>query len=90
MNNVIAFPDTFERQVISLYAGERRIENRKAEAFEALQRISNLRCTLASWETLLLDRIARGGFSYSDEADAADNVREAANALFPAMEGEKA
>ena len=62
------------------------IAERQAEAFTILQNITDLRCTLASWETWVLDRIARGGSSYSrernEEHDAAQAARKAAARLF--------
>jgi hypothetical protein len=69
--------------VESLYAGKPlELPHRKAAALEILADIATLRCTLASWETLVLDRVTRGGFSYSDEDEAARKAKLAAWELF--------
>lgn len=67
--------------VLSLYGGE-HLAGRKAEAIKLIADITALEWAMANYKTLLLERVRRDGFSYSDEADALCEVRERIERVF--------
>ena len=83
MATILKFPDRREAMLVthieSVMAGR---PHRVDDATAILNDITFLRATLASWEAMLLSRIARNGFSYSDEDEAARKAKEAAWKLF--------
>ena len=67
----------------SAYGG---IPARKQDAIEKIAAVTALEARLSEYKTWLLERVRRGGFSYSDETESADECREAFTAIFGSAE----
>lgn len=64
---------------IAAFSGKHR--EGMADAHRKLAALSTIRATAHVYETWLLERVTRGGFSYSDEADALHDLKQAFAAL---------